>query len=74
MARFVVNIKYDYDLEDPNMPQEVLQAMINQGSKTIDLDSDDVLANYIRENVNQEGSLNQKANLQELVDGDDIWI
>ncbi len=74
MARFVIKVRYIADLEDPNMPQEVLEAMINQGSETINLDEDNVLTNYIIEHVTQENSLYQAANLQALVEGDDEWI
>lgn len=74
MARFTIRVQYVVDLEVPNMPQEVLDAMIKQGSKTINLDNDNVLANYITNNVTQDDSLSQEANLEELVDGDDIWI
>lgn len=74
MARFVVNIEYSVDIEDPNMPQEVLEAMIKQGKKTIDLDSDNVLANYLKDNISQEDCLSQHASIEELVDGDNEWI
>lgn len=73
MATFRVTIQYTAEITT-DLPEDVLNAMVQQGTDTIDLDEDTTLANYLCEHVKQEDAYSSAAWLSELTDGDDDWI
>ena len=57
-----------------DLPEEVLNAMIQQGKDQIDLDEDTTLADYLCKHVKQEDAFSAAAWLEELSTADDCWI
>lgn len=71
---FRVTVQYSAEITTYNMPDEVLNAMIQQGKDIIDLDEITTLSDYILENIKQDDAFSSEAWLTELTSGDNDWI
>lgn len=71
---FRVTVQYTAEITTYNMPDEVLNAMIQQGKDSIELDEISTLADYIVETIKQEDACSSSAWLSLLQSGDNDWI